>query len=84
MRNFLAALAILFLASSCVSTYAARKLTSEQIDNAVELLEAHQARGCLCFNGHASPPAGSLRGSVIGTIGGDDLLTCAQICIEFR
>lgn len=64
--------------------YYARRLNTEQTENAVKLLNAYQGQGCLCADGDASPPGSRLEGTVIGAVGGPDVTVCAQICIKFR
>lgn len=68
--------------SGCLM-HQARHMTNEQLEKAVILLETYDSQGCVCVSGRASPPALSLHGTVLGTIGGESLANCAQICIDF-
>lgn len=72
------------LTSGCVAGHLARKLTTEQVENAITLIKATNGKGCLCLSAYVAPAAGHVGTELAGTIGGVELEVCEKVCQGLR
>lgn len=75
---------LLLALSGCARQWASR-LSTDQIENAIELIKAQKGSACVCATAHGNYHGIAGGGTeVAGEIGSASLQTCKDVCLALR